>query len=85
MYKLKHFRDDIEGMSDLLNWGALIDDGILLNKDGSFTAAYEFTGIDVSSSSNLDRNDICIRVNHALRELGTGWMAHVDAIRQQSS
>ena len=85
MYKLKHFRDDIEGMSDLLNWGALIDDGILLNKDGSFTAAYEFTGIDLSSSSNLDRNDICIRVNHAVQELGTGWMVHVDAIRQQSS
>jgi type IV secretion system protein VirB4 len=85
MFKLKTFREHIHGMSDLINWGAMIDDGVVLNKDGSFSAAYLYQGIDVSSASNLDRNDMCIRINNALRELGTGWMINSDAIRTISS
>ncbi|KAB1512015.1 conjugal transfer protein TrbE [Photobacterium damselae] len=84
MFKLKSFREGIHGMSDLLNWAALVSDGTILNKDGSFSAGFLYQGIDVSSSSNTDRNDICMRVNNALRELGSGWMVQVDAIRTKS-
>ncbi|TFZ62412.1 conjugal transfer protein TrbE [Photobacterium damselae subsp. piscicida] len=84
MFRLKSFREGINGMNDLLNWAALVDNGVILNKDGSFSAGFLYQGLDVSSSSNIDRNDICMRVNNALRELGTGWMIQADAIRTRS-
>lgn len=85
MFRLKEYRDSIKGMSDLLNWAAMVDDGVILNKDGSFTAGFIYQGIDVTSASNLDRNDLCARINRILSELGSGWMIQTDAIRQLSN
>ena len=34
MLAIKQFQETAKGMPDLLNWAALIDDGILLGKDG---------------------------------------------------
>lgn len=38
MLSLKSYRDTAKGLPDLLNWAALVDDGVMLGKDGSFTA-----------------------------------------------
>lgn len=84
VFKLKTYRDKQEGTPDLLNWGAMVDNGILLNKDGSFTAAWMFSGLDVATATNVDRNDVVFRVNRALSSLGSGWMIHVDSIREQT-
>ena len=34
MLALKQFRDKAKGVADLLNWAALIDEGIVIGKDG---------------------------------------------------
>lgn len=40
MLKLKPFRSTIAGLPDLLNFAALIDEGIILGKDGSLLAGF---------------------------------------------
>ncbi|CAG23460.1 mating pair formation protein TrbE [Photobacterium profundum] len=84
MFNLKSYRDTQQGTPDLLNWAAMVDNGVMLNKDGSFTAAWTYTGLDAATATNTDRNDAVYRVNRALSSLGSGWMIHVDAIRQQT-
>ena len=68
-------------MPDLLNWAALVEDGIVLNKDGSLMAAWYFRGQDQATISEAERNRISATVNGALARLGSEWMIHQDAIR----
>jgi type IV secretion system protein VirB4 len=84
MLRLKHFRDTAQGLPDLLNWAAVIDDGIVLNKDGSLLAGWFYRGSDVASATADELNALGARVNAALARLGTGWVLHQDAIRVPS-
>ncbi|MDG2642402.1 conjugal transfer protein TrbE [Vibrio parahaemolyticus] len=85
MIRLKNFRESHKGFSDLLNYAAMVDDGVMVNKDGSLCAAFSYRGQDISSSTAAERNHIALKMNQALASLGTGYMTHVDAIRSQVS
>lgn len=82
--KLKKFRRKDEGFADLLNYAAVIDDGIILNKNGSMMAAWVYTCPDSASATVAERNAISARINQAISKLGAGWMFHVDAYRTES-
>ena len=85
MLSTKLFRDKAAGLSDLLNWGALIDDGIILQKDGSLMAGFYYRGNDINSSTETERNVLRAKVNSILARLGSGWMAHIDGLRISSN
>ncbi|MDR1613848.1 MAG: conjugal transfer protein TrbE [Planctomycetota bacterium] len=80
--KLRRHRSQDPGVADLLNWAAVVDDGVILNKNGSLTASWLYRGADNASAANADRNSVSRFVNAALQNLGSGWMIHVDAIRR---
>ncbi len=79
---LKRHRSQNPGVADLLNWSSVIDDGIIVNKNGSLMAAWLYRGNDNASATNAERNAISRFINAALNQLGSGWMIHVDAIRR---
>ena len=70
MLALKQFRDKARGVADLLNWAALIDEGIVIGKDASLLAGWFFRGPDVASLTSEERNYLTARVNAALARLG---------------
>lgn len=82
---LREHRSTKEGLADLLNYAAVVDDGVIVCKSGSLMAAWLYQGDDNSSSTEEQRNMISFRVNQALSRLGTGWMVHVDAARRSTS
>ncbi|HBC3902267.1 helicase HerA domain-containing protein [Vibrio harveyi] len=82
MLSLQSYRDSAKGLPDLLNWGALVDDGVMLGKDGSFTAGWSFSGMDIDTATNTERNTMAARLNQALSSLGSGYLVHVDTIRE---
>lgn len=81
MLDLKGFRSKATGLPDLLTYAALIDPGIVLQKDGSFLAAWEMRGPDTASSTPQELAYVSDQFSQAARRLGTGWMLHVDACR----
>ncbi|MEJ5074856.1 conjugal transfer protein TrbE [Enterobacter ludwigii] len=81
MIALKNYRDSHKGFSDLLNYAAMVSDGVMLNKDGSFTAAFAYRGPDISSATPAERNLVAQRMNQTLASLGSGYMTQIDAIR----
>lgn len=83
MQKLIDQHDESEGMAELLNYGAMVEDGIILNKDGSFLAGFSFRGLDIASATKSERNRLARKMNQALSSLGTGYMTHEDAIRHK--
>jgi type IV secretion system protein VirB4 len=80
--KLDRFRSKDAGMADLLNYAAMVDDGVIVGKNGSFMAAWLYSGDDNASSTDQQREMVSFRINQALAGLGNGWMIHVDAPRR---
>ncbi len=76
-------RRHARGLADLLLYDSLIEDGILLQQDGSLMAAWSFRGPDMDSSTHAEMQALSARLNSILR-LGTGWMIHCDAIRSRA-
>lgn len=81
MLALREFRSRAKGLPDLLNYAALVDEGVVLNKDGSLMAAWEYRGEDLDSAAPLELAAVSARVNRAFLRLDSGWMIHVDAVR----
>src|SRR5580700_5454771 len=79
MQRSEH-RIKARGLADLLLPFALIDDGILLQQDGSLLACWSYRGPDMMSAAASEMDALSARLNHVLR-LGSGWMVQCDAIR----
>jgi type IV secretory pathway VirB4 component len=77
-------RKQPQGLADLLLWFGLVDDGVVLQRDGSFLAAWEYRGPDLQSATHAEMAAIARRLNRILR-LGSGWMIQVDSFRSYSS
>lgn len=83
--RLSAFRAGDEAFADLLNAASMIDDGILLGKSGSLTAAWIYRADDAESSTNAQKELTSAHINAALARLGNGWMVHIDAVRRPST
>ncbi|HAT1130443.1 TPA: conjugal transfer protein TrbE [Legionella pneumophila] len=80
----KKHRGKTSGLVDLLNFAAVVDDGVIIGKNGSFMAAWIYQGEDIANSTDEAREMISFRINQALSSMGSGWMIHVDCIRHQA-
>lgn len=80
--RLKKHQQKEAGLSDLLNYAALVDDGVIVGKNGAFMAAWLYRGEDNASATHHQRELVSFRINQALSALGSGWMVHVDAVRR---
>ena len=53
--KLKKYHSKDAGMADLLNYAAMVDDGVIVGKNGSFMASWLYQGDDNASSTDEQR------------------------------
>ncbi len=81
MAALKFFRHSGPSFADLVPYAGLVDNGVILLKDGSLMAGWYFAGPDSESSTDAERNEVSRQINAILSRLGSGWMIHVEAIR----
>jgi type IV secretion/conjugal transfer VirB4 family ATPase len=81
MVALARFRHTGASFSDLLPYAGIVDNGIVLLKDGSLMAGWYFAGPDSESSTAFERNEVSRQINGVLAHLGTGWMIQVEAVR----
>src|SRR5712692_9016466 len=81
MMNLGEYRRSISHLADFLPWAALVDEGIVLNKDGSFQRTAKFRGPDLDSAVPAELVGVAGRLNNALRRLGSGWAVFVEAQR----
>ncbi|MCK1332923.1 conjugal transfer protein TrbE [Bradyrhizobium sp. CW9] len=84
MMNLAEYRRSSTRLADFLPWAALVDEGIILNKDGSFQRTARFRGPDLDSSVPAELVAVAGRLNNALRRLGSGWAVFVEAQRHSA-
>ncbi|MGC2086134.1 MAG: conjugal transfer protein TrbE, partial [Bradyrhizobium sp.] len=85
MMNLVEYRRSNICLADFLPWAALVDEGIVLNKDGSFQRTARFRGPDLDSAVSAELVAVAGRLNNALRRLGSGWAVFVEAQRHSAS
>jgi type IV secretion system protein TrbE len=85
MMNLREYRRSTTQLADFLPWAALVDEGIVLNKDGSFQRTAKFRGPDLDSAVPAELVGVAGRLNNAMRRLGSGWAVFVEAQRNPAS
>jgi type IV secretion/conjugal transfer VirB4 family ATPase len=85
MMNLAEYRRRSQGLADFLPWAALVERGVILNKDGSFQRTARFRGPDLDSATASELVAITSRLNNALRRLGSGWAIFVEAQREPAN
>lgn len=81
MLNLREYRNKPQSLADFLPWAALVGDGVIVNKDGSFQRTARFRGPDLDSATPAELVATTSRLNNALRRLGSGWSIFVEAQR----
>ncbi len=74
-------------LSDLLPWAFVVSDseeaaGVVLNKDGSFTAALSLGGPDRASSTDEELNNLSTLIARAFTTFTDSWTFHLTALRR---
>ena len=82
MLNLAEYSRKPRQLADYLPWAALVAEGVVLNKDGSFQRTARFRGPDLESATPAELVGATARLNNALRRLGSGWALFVEASRQ---
>ena len=67
MMNLAEYRRRAQSLADFLPWAALVDKGVILNKDGSFQRTARFRGPDLDSATPAELVATTVRLNNALR------------------
>jgi type IV secretion system protein VirB4 len=81
MMNLAEYRSRAAQLADYLPWAALVAEGVVLNKDGSFQRTARFRGPDLDSATPAELVAVTHRLNSALRRLGSGWSIFVESQR----
>src|ERR1700756_5600904 len=84
MMNLAEYRQRTAHLSDHLPWAALVAEGVVLNKDGSFQRTLAFRGPDLESATEAELVSACARANNVLKRFGTGWALFFEAERREA-
>jgi type IV secretion/conjugal transfer VirB4 family ATPase len=84
MLSLAEYRQPADRLADHLPWAALVADGIILNKDGSFQRTLALRGPDLESATEAELVSASARANNVLKRFGTGWALFFDAERREA-
>src|ERR1700752_4322077 len=84
MMNLAEYRRSNTRLADFLPWAALVDEGIVLNKDGSFQRTAKFRGPDLDSAVAAGLVARWGRLNNPFRRLESGWAIFVEAQRHSA-
>jgi type IV secretion system protein VirB4 len=82
MLNLAEYRRDFAHLCDFIPWAALVDEGVVLNKDGALQRTAKFRGPDLDSSIPSELSAVSHRLNSAFRRLGDRWAIFVEAQRE---
>jgi len=84
MLSLREYRHAADRLADHLPWAALVANGVVLNKDGSFQRTLAFRGPDLESATEAELISACARANNVLKRFGTGWALFFEAERREA-
>lgn len=84
MINLREYKTKATELEDYIPWCVMVDDGIVLNRDGSLQQSFRYRGADLDSSTEEELVVSCARLNNCLRRVSGNWCIQVEARRERS-
>lgn len=81
---LREHRGEAKTFGDVLPYFGIVDDGVMLMRDGAFLAAWEYRGPDLDSASHEEMASLATRINAGIK-LGKGVIIQFYACRNYGS
>ncbi len=81
MFPVKEFTHGAAGFPSLINYFEFLDEGVLLNRDGSLLGCFYYSGPDMDSSLGPQEDQLASQIQTAFQKFGNGWALHTDMIR----
>jgi|TARA_R110002167_G_scaffold184717_1_gene385211 type IV secretory pathway VirB4 component len=69
-----------ESYCNLLTYSLLLEDGIILHKDGALSMSYTYIGPDIESETDGSVDGLSAKIIHSLSQLEEGWMYETNLI-----
>lgn len=79
---IKEYQNDKNKLSNYLPWIAMIDEGIILNRNGTLQKTFKFRGHDLDSATVYELKNSNGRLNNILTRLEGNWTMHIEARRE---
>lgn len=83
-FKTKYIKRSKEGVSDLLQYESIVEDGIILLKNGSLMSCFSYQGADLTLLTTDEQEYMTKCISRAISDLGSGWAINFDSIRLES-
>ena len=81
---IKEYQDEKKKLSTYIPWIAMIDEGVILNKNGTFQKTLKFRGYDLDSATIYELQNSNGRLNNILARFEGNWTMHIEARRVHS-
>ena len=81
---IKEYQDEKKKLSTYIPWIAMIDEGVILNKNGTFQKTLKFRGYDLDSATSYELQNSNGRLNNILARFEGNWTMHIEARRVHS-
>ena len=81
MLLLDSFRKGPAGLPSLLSYFGCIEEGVILNSDGSLMKSFYYYCPDLESEIDIQKHSLSVQINNIFTRLTTGWTLNVDMIR----
>lgn len=85
MHSLNIYQDPEIGVSELLPWATLVENGVVLSKDGRLLAGWFYRGPDIASATPAERNYLTTIFNAAISRFGGDITLNVEAVRMPAA
>jgi type IV secretion system protein VirB4 len=85
--RAERVKDDLDPrrkVADLLPWAAIVGPGAVLCKDGSFLRFATYSGPDLDSLTDAERDAFGFRVSRLVARLGTGYAAWAEILKHEA-
>lgn len=82
--ELAEFRNRPQSLSQLVFWGAMIEEGLIVNRNGSFQTAFRYLGPDFDSATQEEIVVLNEQINNILKGISGEWAIYIEAQRRKS-
>ncbi|MGL4788345.1 MAG: ATPase, partial [Cetobacterium sp.] len=81
---IREYRKLKDKLSYYVPWVLLLDEGIVLNKNGTLQKTFRFRGHDLDNATEEELNYVITKINNVIKRLDSGWSIFSEARRKQS-
>ena len=81
---IREYKKLKDRLSYYVPWVLLVDEGVILNKNGTLEKTFRYRGRDLDNATDEELEYIVVKINNVIKRFDNGWSIFVEARRKCS-